>query len=385
MSQTEQTPIPFLDLKLLHRPLKAQLMEAFGAAVDGAAFVGGAQLSAFESEFAAFCGAGGSLGVGSGTDALVMGLKGLGLKPGFLALTVPNTFIATVEAVSMAGGRFAFVDVDPETALMDMNILEKELARRFAAADATQRPQVIIPVHLYGQCADMDALRALADKYELLVLEDAAQAHGATWRGRKAGTLGDAAGFSFYAGKNIGALGEAGAVVSNDPAVLERIRILREHGQNEKYMHRMADGGNHRMDAIQAAFLRIKLPHLESWNESRRAISMVYDEALAKLPGVRPVQIRPEAVSSRHIYAVHTPHRAEMAAHLAARGIATGMHYPVPLHLQECYASLGLGPGAFPVAERLSAQELSLPLFPGMTQPQIERVIEAVCGFKADK
>jgi len=374
--------VPFLDLKGLHAPLKAQLMEAFSSAVDHAAFVGGAELKAFESEFAAFCGVKACVGVGNGTDALVLALQGLGLKPGFLALTVPNTFIATTEAVSMAGGRFAFVDVDSETSLMNTDLLTEELARRFASPDRSQWPQVLIPVHLYGQCADMDAIVRLAEQYEMVVVEDAAQAHGASWNGRKAGTLGHAAGFSFYAGKNLGALGEAGAVTTGDPAVAERVAMLREHGQREKYVHKLS-GGNHRLDAIQAAFLRIKLPHLEGWNQRRRDISGTYDAAFAACPRIRAVKIRPEAEPSRHIYVVHTPHRQALAEHLAARGIATGLHYPLPLHLQECYAHLGLGPGSFPVAERLASELLSLPLFPGMTAGQVKRVMDAVLEFGA--
>lgn len=383
MSISHGETIPFLDLKLLHRPLKPALMAAFSEAVDGAAFVGGSELHAFEKEFAAFCAAEGCAGISNGTDALVLALKAFKLPHDFLAITVPNTFIATTEAVTMAGGRFAFVDVDRDTSLMDMAALEKDLARRFDSADKSLRPQVVIPVHLYGQCVDMDALKRLADKYELRVLEDAAQAQGASWNGKPAGSMGDAAGFSFYAGKNIGGLGEAGAIVSNDASIIERAKMLREHGQTEKYVHR-AEGGNYRMDAIQAAFLRIKLPCLPQWNQERRTICNAYDAAFSGCEGVRPVRIRPEGESARHLYVIHVGNRDGLAKWLAERNIQSGMHYPLPLHLQECYAGLGMGPGAFPVAEQLAKQLLSLPLFPGMTPEQVNRVVSAVREYGAE-
>ncbi len=381
MNPTQQ-PVPFLDLKQQHQALKAELLAVFEQALDNAAFVGGPQLAGFEAEFAAYCGVAHCAGVSNGTDALRLGLQGLGLGPGFLALTVPNTFIATTEAVSLAGGRFAFVDIDPATSLMDMDLLEADLARRFAAADKTLRPQVVIPVHLYGQCADMDALNRLAARYELLVLEDAAQAQGAAWNGRRAGGLGHAAAFSFYAGKNLGGLGEAGAVTSGDAGFVERVKMLREHGQKEKYIHRL-EGSNARLDAIQAGFLRVKLARLEGWNQRRRAIAQAYDQAFAKCGWVRPVQVRPQGVPSRHLYVIHVARRDALAEHLKALNIHTGLHYPLPLHLQECYAHLGLGRGSFPRAERAAEELLSLPLFPEMTEEQVRRVIEGVLSFEA--
>lgn len=381
MKSTGQ-PVPFVDLKQQHKALKPALLKVFEEALDNAAFVGGQQLASFETEFAAYCGVAHCAGVSNGTDALRLGLQGLGLAPGFLALTVPNTFIATTEAVTLAGGRFAFVDIDPHTSLMDMGLLEAELARRFSAADKAERPQVIIPVHLYGQCVDMDALSALAKKYDLLVLEDAAQAHGASFSGRRAGGLGHAAAFSFYAGKNLGGLGEAGAVTSADAKVIERIKMLREHGQKEKYIHRL-EGSNARLDAIQAGFLRVKLEQLEGWNQRRRAIAQTYDQAFAGCGWVRPVAIRPQAIPSRHLYVIHLPQREALADHLKAKDIHTGLHYPLPLHLQECYAHLGLGRGAFPHSELAAEELLSLPLFPEMTGEQIQRVIDGVLSFKA--
>ena len=381
MDPMEQ-PVPFLDLKQQHQALKPELLAVFEQALDNAAFVGGPQLAGFEAEFAAYCGVAHCAGVSNGTDALRLGMQGLGLGPGFLALTVPNTFIATTEAVSLAGGRFAFVDIDPATSLMDMDLLEADLARRFAAADKIMRPQAVIPVHLYGQCADMDALNRLAAKYELFVLEDAAQAQGASVSGRRAGGLGHAAAFSFYAGKNLGGLGEAGAVTSDDAGFVERVKMLREHGQKEKYIHRL-EGSNARLDAIQAGFLRVKLARLEGWNQRRRASAQAYDQAFAGSGWVRPVQVRPQGVPARHLYVIHVARRDALADHLKSLNIHTGLHYPLPLHLQECYAHLGLGRGSFPRAERAAEELLSLPLFPEMTEEQVRRVINGVLSFEA--
>lgn len=380
--------IPFLDLKAQHAQLKPELLKVFDAALDTAGFIGGEHVAAFEREFAAFCGAGANrpllcAGVGNGTEALRLALLGLGIGRGDLVLTVPNTFIATVEAISHTGAHFAFVDVDPATSLMDANLLEAELKRRFASPRAEDRPKAILPVHLYGQCADMTAILKLAEQYGLKVVEDAAQAHGASHNGHLAGSMGHAAGFSFYPGKNLGACGDAGAVVSADPAVMERVRMLRDHGQSRKYFHAL-EGMNSRLDAIQAGFLRVKLPHLAAWNESRRATALCYDAAFAKLPWLSAVRVMPGNVPSRHLYVVHLhapADRDELARVLKEQDIHTGLHYPHPLHLQECYASLGLGPGSFPVAEKLARELISLPMFPGMTPEQVERVIAAVTAY----
>lgn len=375
-----ETFVPFLDLRQQHKELKPLLLNAFEEALDGAAFVGGEKLESFEAAFAAYCGVGDCAGVSNGTDALRLALQALGLRPGFLALTVPNTFIATTEAISLAGGRFAFVDVAPDTSLMDMGALEEELKRR-SAGPAKERPDVVIPVHLYGQCADMATLMRLAEEYGFLVLEDAAQAHGATQDSQCAGAMGHVAGFSFYAGKNLGGLGEAGAVTSNDAGIVAKVRMLREHGQREKYIH-LLEGSNARLDAIQAAFLQIKLAHLDRWNASRRSLAAFYDASFAGCDWLRPVRILPENHPSRHLYVLHTARRDALADHLKARNIQTGLHYPLPLHLQECYAHLQLHRGSFPVAERLAQELISLPLYPEMTQNQIRQVVEGVLSFQ---
>jgi dTDP-4-amino-4,6-dideoxygalactose transaminase len=368
-----EVTVPFLDLAAQHRPLRAELTAVLGRALECAAFVGGPEVEGFEAEFAAFGGHRHVVAVANGTDALRLALQAIGVRPGERVVTVPNTFIATTEAVSHAGAKFEFVDVDPATCLMDPNRLEDHLAK-------TGRPACVIPVHLYGQVCDMDAIMAIARRYELKVLEDAAQAHGATYKGRGAGTFGDAAAFSFYPGKNLGACGEAGAVASEDAAVAERVRMLRDHGQGGKYLHRL-EGANSRLDAIQAGFLRVKLQHLPAWNAARRAIAARYDAAFRGLPGVAPLEVPPQNVPSRHLYVVHAERRDALRAHLAARGIQTGLHYPLPLHRQECYRALGIADGSFPHAERSAARVLSLPLYPEMTPPQVDAVIGAVRGF----
>ena len=372
--------VPFLDLVAQHRALRKELVEAFSSALEAAAFVGGPEVEAFETEFASFLKCRYAVGVGSGTDALHIALKALGVRPGERVVTVPNTFIATTEAISHAGARFEFVDIDPATCLMDANRLEGHLREAFDRRPQSERPVCVLPVHLFGQPCDMDAILALAARYELKVLEDAAQAHGAEYKRRPAGTLGHAAAFSFYPGKNLGACGEAGAITTADSGIAERARMLRDHGQRERYLHSV-EGGNSRLDAIQAAFLRVKLPRLRAWNDARRDVARRYDAAFAQLEGIRCVQIREETLPSRHLYVVHAERRDALRAFLAARGIQTGLHYPLPLHLQECYRPLGMSAGAFPGAEWSAARALSLPIFPGMAPAQIEAVIRGVIEF----
>jgi dTDP-4-amino-4,6-dideoxygalactose transaminase len=366
------TEIPFVDLPAQHRELRDELTEVFRAALDEAAFVGGRQVQAFESEFAAVGRFRHVVALSNGTDALRIGLQAMGIGPGARVVTVPNTFIATTEAISQAGAVFDFVDVDPATCLMDPNRLEDYLKRT--------RPACVIPVHLYGQPCDMDAISALARRYEFKILEDAAQAHGAAYRGRSAGALGDAAAFSFYPAKNLGACGEAGALVTADDAIAEQARMLRDHGQAERYLHRM-EGSNCRMDAIQAGFLRVKLRRLPAWNEARRRLAARYDAAFRRLAGLRVVEIAPHATPARHLYVIHAERRDALRAFLRDRGVGTGLHYPVPLHLQECYRRLGLGAGAFPHAEWSAERVLSLPLYPEMTEAQSDAVIGAVSEF----
>jgi len=366
--------VPFLDLPAQHIGLKQQLLNVASRAMDTASFIGGVEVTGLEAGFAAYCGAAHCVGVSSGTSALRLALQAMGIGRGDVVLTVPNTFIATTEAVSQAGATFDFVDVDAEDCLMDMNRLEDRLKR------GPQRPRAVIPVHLYGQCADMGALADLASRYEFEVLEDACQAHGASQNGRKAGTLARAAAFSFYPGKNLGACGEAGCVTTNDASLAKTIGILRDHGQGRKYHHDL-EGTNARLDALQAGFLRVKLPHLEGWNERRRAVAQAYDQAFSGIAGVRPVVVRPGNVPSRHLYVLHVPEREGLREHLAALDIGAGLHYPVPLHLQECYRHLGYGLGSFPAAEASAASLISLPLFPEITGEQVSFVIASVLGY----
>lgn len=363
--------IPFLDLAAQHRGLRADLQEAFLRALDGAAFVGGPEVAAFEREFAAFAGSHGSVAVNSGTDALRFAYQALEVRPGDEVITVPNTFIATTEALTQAGATIRFVDVRADTLTIDP-----------AAATAAVGPRTvgIVPVHLFGQMAEMDPLLELARQHGLWIVEDAAQAHGASDQGRPAGTLGALGAFSFYPGKNLGACGEGGAVVGRSETHLDTIRRLREHGQSRKYVHEV-EGYNGRMDAIQAAFLRIKLPHLSDWNAARRRAAAQYRDALADVPEVRLPVERAGAVHVYHLFVIRAERRDDLQRHLTARGIGTGLHYPVPLHLQTAYAGLGLRAGAFPVTEAAARDSLSLPMYPELTADQIGIVADAIRDF----
>lgn len=355
--------VPFLDLQAHHQPLREQLDAAIAAVVDRAAFAGGPFVARFEEEFAAFCGAPHCIGVGNGTDALWLSLLALGVGPGDEVITVPSTFMATAEAVSYCGARPVFVDIDATTYTMDPAQLE---------AAITPRTRAIIPVHLFGQMADMEAILSLADRHGLPVVEDACQAHGAAQHGRKAGTLGVAGCFSFYPGKNLGAFGEAGAVLTGDSQLREKIAMFRDHGQARKYFH-TAIGWNARMDGIQGAVLSVKLQHLEAANHRRRTHAALYNELLAGLDVITPVET-PGNHHVYHVYALRVAARDAVMQALGAAGVACGIHYPVPVHLQEAYASLGYGPGSFPVAEQCAQEFLSLPMYPELTADQIRFV-----------
>jgi dTDP-4-amino-4,6-dideoxygalactose transaminase len=364
-------PIPFLDLVAQHRPLEEELVAAFRRAVKSAAFVGGPEVTSFEREFAAFVGVPECVGVNSGTDALRFAYQALGVRPGDEVVTVPNTFIATTEAITQAGGVVRFVDVDDSTMTMDPAALE---------AAVTPRTVGIVPVHLYGQSADMDPILAVARKHGLWVVEDAAQAHGARYHGRQTGTMGDMAAYSFYPGKNLGACGEGGALVAREAGRLQTARQLREHGQSKKYYHD-TEGYNGRLHAIQAAFLRIKLPHLEAWTEGRRKVAAAYRDAL---DGIDEIRLPDEAAYARHVYhlyVIRADRRDELQQHLTAEAIGTGLHYPLPLHLQEAYRGLGFGAGNFPVTEQAAESLLSLPMFPELAQSQIERIADSIRRF----
>jgi dTDP-4-amino-4,6-dideoxygalactose transaminase len=360
--------VPFLDLRAHHEPLMDEFVDAFRQVTDASAFAGGPFVARFESEFAGFCGSRHALGVASGTDALWLSLLALGVGPGDEVITVPNSFMATAEAISLCGARPVFVDVDEDTYTMDPEQLE---------AAITLRTQAIIPVHLFGQTAAMDEILTIARRHGTPVVEDACQAHGASYKGKKAGSMGVAGCFSYYPGKNLGAFGEAGAITTDDPDLRAKVQVLRDHGQAAKYLHSMI-GWNARMDGIQAAVLSVKLRRLAAANESRRVHARFYNELLADEPRViRPV-VGPDNTHVYHIYAVRIQDRDGVLQRMAARGVNCAIHYPVPIHLQKAYAFLGLGPGSFPIAEQCAKEFLSLPMYPELTEEQIQFVVNTL-------
>ncbi len=343
-----------------------ELLEAFKEVTESSAFAGGPYVERFETEFAAFCGSKFALGVGSGTDALWLSLVALGIGPGDEVITVANSFMATAEAISLCGARPVFVDIDERTYTMDPEQLE---------AAITLRTQAIVPVHLFGQAADMDPILKIGRRYGTPVVEDACHAHGALYEGRKAGTLGVAGCFSFYPGKNLGAFGEAGAVVTDEQELRAKIQMLRDHGQACKHMHSTI-GWNARMDGIQGAVLSLKLRRLDEANAARRAHAKLYDELLADEPRVIRPAVAPYNTHVYHIYAVRVPERDAVLKRMAEQGINCAVHYPVPIHLQKAYGFLGYGPGAFPVTERCAREFLSLPMYPELTPEQIHQVVD---------
>lgn len=360
--------VPFLDLKAHHDPHRAEFLEAIAEVVDSNAFAGGRFVDQFEEGFASYCDARHAIGVGSGTDALWLALLAMDIGPGDEVITAPSSFIATAEAISFTGATPVFVDISPVNYNLDPDKIE---------AAITPRTKAIIPVHLFGQPADMDPILEIARRHGLRVLEDAAQAHGAEYKGQRIGSIGDAACFSFYPGKNLGAFGEAGAVVTNDEALRDRIAMLRDHGQSQKYHHKVV-GWNGRMDGIQAAVLSIKLKHLEESTERRRGHAAHYDRALAGVEGVTLPQAPAHVRHVYHIYAVRVADREHVMKACADRGVATAIHYPVPIHLQEAYQSAGYGPGSFPVAEQSAAEFVSLPMFPELTPEQVDYVAQSL-------
>ena len=360
--------VPFLDLKSHHAPMLTEINGAIRDVIESNAFAGGPFVERFEEDFAAYCNSSYAIGLGSGTEALWLTLMALGVGPGDDVITVPNTFMATAEAITYCGARPVFVDVDERTYTLDPDALPKAV---------TARTKAIIPVHLFGQPADMDSILKFARHRGLFVIEDACQAHGAEYKGRRAGTLGDAACFSFYPGKNLGAFGEAGAVVTDNAELQEKIRILRDHGQVRKYHHTMI-GWNCRMDGIQAAALQVKLRYLEKGNQLRRSHAAHYDQAFG---GMEEIITPAQAADVRHVYhvyAIRVQERDEVMRLLGEKGIGCGVHYPIPVHLQEAYRSLGYAQGDFPIAERCAAEFISLPMFPELTSAQLEIVVQGV-------
>lgn len=342
----------------------AEFVDAFRRVTESSSFAGGPFVARFETEFAAYCQTRHAIGVGNGTDALWLSLLALGIGPGDEVITVPNSFMATAEAISLCGARPVFVDVDERTYTMDPAQLE---------AAIRMRTQAIIPVHLFGQAADMDRILAIARRHGTPVVEDACQAHGAEYKGRKAGSMGVAGCFSFYPGKNLGAFGEAGAITTDDSELRQKALMLRDHGQASKYVH-AAIGWNARMDGIQGAVLSLKLLRLSAANEARRANARLYDELLADEPRIIRPFVAPDRSHVFHIYAVRVKQRDLVLERMAARGVNCSVHYPVPIHLQKAYALLGLRAGAYPVAERCARELLSLPMYPELTRQQIEFV-----------
>jgi len=395
VSVSNSNSIPFLDLVTPHIELERELTNVFHQTLTTAGFIGGPMVEGFEKAFATFCETDFSVAVSSGTDALRFALIACDIKPGDVVVTVPHTFIATTEAISQTGARPEFVDIDERTYNMNPDKLQEyfevqcttDKAGKLISQRSGRPVTAVVPVHLYGQVADMDAIQDLADRYGLVVVEDACQAHGAEYFSRKrdrwmkAGSIGRAAAFSFYPGKNLGACGEAGAVTTDDPVVAKRISMLRDHGQAKKYYHDV-EGYNGRMDAIQAGLLHAKLAHLAKWNHQRRERAAEYERLLA---AAESLVIRPYEPSwSRavyHLYVVRTEDRDGMMAHLKTKGIGSGIHYPIPLHLQKAYNALSHRPGNFPVCEKISAEILSLPMYPQITAEQQDRVVEEIVQF----
>jgi dTDP-4-amino-4,6-dideoxygalactose transaminase len=360
--------IPFLDLKAQYAGIKPEIDAAILSVLESSQFVLGRHVAAFERDFAAYCQTREAVAVNSGTSALHLSLLALGVGPGDEVVTVPFTFVATAASVCYTGARPVFVDIEPRSFTMDVEQLERAI---------TPRTKAILPVHLYGQMADMDPILEIAGRRGVPVVEDACQAHGAEYSGRRAGSMGAIGCFSFYPGKNLGAYGEGGAVVTNNDALARKVRMLRDWGQEERYHHELK-GFNYRMEGIQGAILGVKLKHLEGWTEARRARARQYDALLAGSTVVRA----PEPLHGRrhvyHIYAVRSADRGALQRQLHADGIQTGLHYPIPLHLQAAHADLGYAAGDFPESEAAASEVLSLPLFPEMTSGQVERVVAAV-------
>jgi len=359
--------VPFLNLKAQHTALEEELVAAFRRTLSSTQFVLGSEVAAFEEEFSAFSGAEFGIGVNSGTSALHLALLAAGIGSGDEVITVSCTFVATVAAIDYTGARPVFVDVDPATLNMDVAKVESAI---------TSRTKAILPVHLHGQPADLDPLLEIARRHGLVVIEDAAQAHGAEYKGRRAGSIGDMGCFSFYPGKNLGACGEGGMVVTNNEEFAQRIRMLRDWGQERKYHHTLK-GFNYRMEGIQGAVLRVKLRHLDAWTEGRRRNAVQYNALLAGSGVTIPVEV-PCARHVYHVYAVRIPNRDAVQAALQTREIQTGIHYPIPVHLQQAYREFGFGAGDLPVTEKASAELLSLPMFPELEPGQVEEVCQII-------
>jgi dTDP-4-amino-4,6-dideoxygalactose transaminase len=362
--------IPLIDLKKQYESIKSEIDDAIKDVVESCQFILGERVAAFEADFAAYCQSRSALGVNSGTSALHLALLAAGVGPGDEVITVGYTFVASVAAICYTGAKPVLVDIDPRSCTIDPAKIE---------AAITQKTKVIMPVHLYGNCADMDPILDVARRQNLLVIEDAAQAHGAEYKGRRAGSMGSLACFSFYPGKNLGAYGEGGAVITSDEQYIEPLKQLRDQGQSEKYFHTMI-GYNYRMEAIQGAVLGVKLKHLDDWNDLRRRHASVYYRELAN-SGVRLLEERPETVSVHHVFPLFTEERDELRSHLKQAGINTGLHYPIPVHLQPGFRHLGYNEGDLPETERACKEVLSLPMYPELTNQEVASIVDSVRQF----
>ena len=363
--------IPFVDLKAQYNTIKGEIDKAIQNVLNTTSFIMGEELKKFEVEFARFCDLKYAIGVANGSDALILALRACGIGEGDEVITVPHTFISTAEAISNVGGKVVFVDIDPKTYTIDVSKIEEKINKKTKA---------IIPVHLYGQPADMDPIMMLAKKYNLKIIEDAAQAHGAEYKEKKVGSIGDVACFSFYPGKNLGAYGDAGIVITDNEEIAEKVKLLRNHGRiTKKYEHQI-EGYSSRLDNLQAAILRVKLRHLNKWNESRRRNAKKYNELLSNISGIITPYEADYAEHVYHLYVVRVEKkgREKLKEELKSKGIATGIHYPIPLHLQPAYKYLGYKEGDFPITENASQEILSLPMFAELTGVQIEEIVKII-------
>ncbi|HAJ34030.1 MAG TPA: erythromycin biosynthesis sensory transduction protein eryC1 [Candidatus Atribacteria bacterium] len=361
--------IPFVDLKVQYDSIKDEIDDAIQNILNNTSFIMGEELKKFEEEFARFCDVKYAVGVANGSDALILALKACGISKGDEVITVPHTFIATTEAISNVGGKIVFVDIDPKTYTIDISKIEEKI---------TEKTKAIIPVHLYGQPADVEPIMALAKKYNIKIIEDAAQAHGAEYKGEKVGSIGDVGCFSFYPGKNLGAYGDAGMVVTNSEEIAEKIKLQRNHGRiTKKYEHDI-EGYSSRLDNLQAAILRVKLRHLNKWNDMRRKNAKKYNELLINIGGITTPYEADYAKHVYHLYVIRTEDRDKLREELKSNGIATGIHYPIPLHLQPAYNYLGYKRGDFPVTEKASQEILSLPMFAELKEKQIIKIVETI-------
>ena len=373
MKTDNPTVIPLVDLKAQYSAIKEEMNAAIAGVLESAQFISGPEVKSFEEEFAEFCGAKYAVGVGNGTDALSLALRSTGVGPGDEVITTANTFIATAEAISSVGAVPVFVDVDPVYYNMASAALE---------AAITSRTRAVVPVHLYGQPAPMEDICSIARRHGLIVVEDAAQAHGASYKGKCIGIWGDLACFSFYPAKNLGAYGDAGAVVTDDEGAAEQVRLMRDHGRVDKYIHERI-GVNSRLDSLQAAVLRVKLRHLDEWNRRRRHLAAIYSGALSDFQWITAPEEIPDGRHVYHLYVIQLEDREALRDHLVEAGVATGIHYPVPLHLQPAYHHLGYREGRFPVSEALADRIVSLPMYPELSEHIVQDIAASIGEFAA--